>query len=191
MLPQISTLRILRSPDASFSVLALCLGPTQRLVCCKRIYLPVCLFHHRERVVLFVLRINFFLIVLITARHQINPSTFIFAVFLFAFFSLFSVESASVRLYIFFLYIYRYLRELIFMRLTKVWGRCLFQCFKHWCELLTEKGGTFQAYLGEVLGKLCNKRVWVAVRHERFGCLVIRHVTTHAGTPGYMARLPV
>ena len=190
MLPQITTLRVLRSPDASFSALALCLGPTQRLVFRKRMYLSVRSFHHRERVVLFVLRINFFLIVLIIARHQINHSTFIFAVCLFAFFSLFAVESAFVRRYISFLYIYRYLRELIFMRLTKVWGRCLFQCFKHESELLTEQRGTFQAYLGEVLDKLCNKRVWVAVTHETFGCLVIRHVTTHAGTQGYMARWP-
>ena len=54
------------------------------------------------------------------------------------------------------------------------------------CELLTGQRGTFQAYLGEVLDKLCNKRVWVAVRHETFGCLVIRHVTTtYVGTQGY------
>ena len=59
------------------------------------------------------------------------------------------------------------------MRLTKVWGRCLFQWLKHGCELLTGQRGTFQAYLGEVLDKLCNKRVWVAVRLETFGCLVI------------------
>ena len=54
------------------------------------------------------------------------------------------------------------------------------------CDLLTGQRRTFQAYLGEVLDKLCNKRVWVAVRHETFGCLVIRHVTTtYVGTQGY------
>ena len=68
------------------------------------------------------------------------------------------------------------------MRLTKVWGSCLFQCFKHGCELFTEQTGTFQAYLGEVLDKHCNKRVWVAVRHETFGFMVTRHVTTYANT---------
>ena len=56
------------------------------------------------------------------------------------------------------------------------------QLLTNGCEPFTEQRGTFQAYLGEVLDKPCDKRVWVAVRHETFGCLVTRHVTTNAGS---------
>ena len=118
--PKEKTLRILRSPDSSFSVLALCLGPTQRLVFCKRIYLPFRLLHHRKTCGLDRFPVQFnsssssSLSLAIKSVPLLSSSL---SSCLLAFSPLFAVESASVRLYISFLYIHRYLSELIFMRL--------------------------------------------------------------------------
>ena len=133
--------------------------------------------------VFFVLRFNLVFIFFVIACQKINASavtiTLLFTIVIFA------------RLYISFLDVYEYLRELIIFCDPTTRNRFFFKRFKDVCKLIAQQRIAFRPDGDQVLYKFCNEHAWVAVRHETFRRFVTRDVTADTHTERDMGRFPV